>query len=64
MDTIKYTLLENQMPQSWYNIQADLSTPMAPVLHPATHQPITAKDLEPLIAVARCWFDKEHSPHN
>ncbi|MEC4886676.1 MAG: TrpB-like pyridoxal phosphate-dependent enzyme [Scytonema sp. PMC 1070.18] len=48
MDTIKYTLSENQIPQSWYNIQADLPVPMPPALHPATHQPITAKDLEPL----------------
>ncbi|WP_017316128.1 TrpB-like pyridoxal phosphate-dependent enzyme [Mastigocladopsis repens] len=52
MDTIKYTLSENKMPQSWYNIQADLPRPMAPVLHPATYQPITAKDLEPLFAPA------------
>jgi tryptophan synthase beta chain len=48
MDTIKYTLSENQMPTAWYNIQADLPTALPPVLHPATHQPITAKDLEPL----------------
>ncbi|MBD0301046.1 MAG: TrpB-like pyridoxal phosphate-dependent enzyme, partial [Tolypothrix sp. T3-bin4] len=48
MDTIKYTLTEDQMPDSWYNIQADLPAPMSPVLHPGTRQPITLKDLEPL----------------
>ena len=48
MDTIKYTLTEDQMPNSWYNIQADLPVPMSPVLHPGTGQPITPKDLEPL----------------
>ncbi|MGI8500808.1 MAG: TrpB-like pyridoxal phosphate-dependent enzyme [Hassallia sp.] len=48
MDTIKYTLTEDQMPESWYNIQADLPTPIPPVLHPGTGQPITPKDLEPL----------------
>ena len=48
MDTIKYTLTEDQMPDSWYNIQADLPAPMPPVLHPGTRQPITPKDLEPL----------------
>ncbi|MBW4447976.1 MAG: TrpB-like pyridoxal phosphate-dependent enzyme [Spirirestis rafaelensis WJT71-NPBG6] len=48
MDTIKYTLTEDQMPDSWYNIQADLPVPMSPVLHPGTGQPITPKDLEPL----------------
>ncbi|NEU73904.1 TrpB-like pyridoxal phosphate-dependent enzyme [Hassallia byssoidea VB512170] len=48
MDTIKYTLTEDQMPEFWYNIQADLPAPMPPVLHPGTGQPITPKDLEPL----------------
>ncbi len=46
MDTIKYTLTENQMPTAWYNIQADLSTPLPPVRHPGTGQPITPADLE------------------
>lgn len=50
MDTIKYTLSEDQMPTAWYNIQADLPTPMPPVLHPSTGQPITPADLEPLFA--------------
>ncbi len=36
------------MPTGWYNIQADLPSPMPPVLHPGTGQPITATDLEPL----------------
>ena len=48
MDTIKYTLAESQMPTAWYNIQADLPTPMPPPLHPATGKLITATDLEPL----------------
>lgn len=48
MDTIKYTLSEDQMPTAWYNIQADLPTPMPPVLHPGTSQPIAPADLEPL----------------
>ncbi|OKH54251.1 TrpB-like pyridoxal-phosphate dependent enzyme [Calothrix sp. HK-06] len=48
MDTIKYLLSENQMPDSWYNIQADLPEPMPPVLHPGTGKLITPSDLEPL----------------
>lgn len=32
MDTIKYLLSEDQMPTALYNIQADLSTPLRPVL--------------------------------
>ncbi|MDF5719893.1 MAG: TrpB-like pyridoxal phosphate-dependent enzyme [Rhizonema sp. PD37] len=36
------------MPTAWYNIQADLPTPMPPVLNPGTGKQITAADLEPL----------------
>lgn len=54
MEQIKYTLTEEQMPTSWYNIQADLpaDTPLPPVLHPATHQPVTPDDLAPLFPMA------------
>ena len=48
METIKYTLSEDQMPTAWYNIQADLPMPMPPVLNPGTGQPIRGADLEPL----------------
>lgn len=48
MDTIKYTLSESQMPKAWYNIQADLPTPIPPVLNPGTGQPISPADLAPL----------------
>ena len=52
MDTIKYLLSEDQMPTAWYNIQADLSTPLPPVLHPGTEQPITPDDLAPLFPMS------------
>lgn len=48
MNTIKYTLSENQMPRAWYNISADLPSPAPPVLHPGTGQPISPADLAPL----------------
>ncbi|MDF5732987.1 MAG: TrpB-like pyridoxal phosphate-dependent enzyme [Rhizonema sp. PD38] len=48
MDTVKYILSEDKMPTAWYNIQADLPTPMPPVLNPGTGKQITAADLEPL----------------
>lgn len=48
METIKYNLSEAQMPAAWYNIQADLPTPMPPVLHPVTGKAISPTDLEPL----------------
>ena len=40
------------MPTAWYNIQADLSTPLPPVLHPGTGQPITPDDLAPLFPMS------------
>jgi tryptophan synthase beta chain len=49
---IKYTLSESQMPKAWYNIQADLPKPLPGVLNPATGQPITPTDLEPLFPMA------------
>jgi tryptophan synthase beta chain len=52
MDTIKYTLTEDQMPKAWYNIQADLPSPLPPVRHPGTGQPIGPADLEPLFPMS------------
>ncbi len=52
METVKYTLTEQQMPTAWYNIQADLPAPAPPVLHPGTGQPITPDDLAPLFPMA------------
>ena len=44
-DSVKYLLDEAHLPKAWYNINADLPEPMAPVLHPGTKQPITPDDL-------------------
>lgn len=44
----KYLLDESDIPRAWYNIQADLPTPLPPVLHPGTGQPIGPADLAPL----------------
>ncbi|HMQ56034.1 MAG TPA: TrpB-like pyridoxal phosphate-dependent enzyme [Anaerolineae bacterium] len=52
MDTVKYLLPEDRIPKAWYNIQADLPKPAAPVLHPGTHQPIGPDDLAPLFPMA------------
>ncbi|GCE29783.1 tryptophan synthase beta chain [Dictyobacter alpinus] len=49
---IKYTLNEDEMPRTWYNIVADLPRPPDPVLHPGTHQPIGPADLAPLFPMA------------
>ncbi len=44
----KVLLDENEMPQQWYNIQADLPTPLDPPLDPKTKEPITPEDLSPI----------------
>jgi len=48
----KFLLDENQMPKSWYNIQADLPKAAPAVLHPGTLQPIGPDDLAPLFPMA------------
>lgn len=40
-DRIRFTLSENDIPQRWYNINADMPVPPNPVLHPATMEPVT-----------------------
>lgn len=46
--TTKFLLDESRIPTHWYNLQADLPEPLPPVLNPATHEPVTPADLEPL----------------
>jgi len=48
METVKFLLQEDRIPQFWHNILADLPGPMAPVLHPGTLKPVTPDDLLPL----------------
>ncbi len=48
MSDTKILLTEKDLPQQWYNILPDLPTPMPPVLHPGTKQPIGPQDLAPL----------------
>jgi tryptophan synthase beta chain len=41
----KILLDEEYIPKKWYNVQADLKTPLDPPLHPQTHKPIGPADL-------------------
>ena len=47
-DPTKIFLAEKDMPRQWYNIAADLPTPMKPPLHPGTGQPVGPEDLAPI----------------
>ena len=44
----KFVLDEEEIPEKWYNIQADLPEPLPPALHPVTGKPLTPDDLAPL----------------
>jgi tryptophan synthase beta chain len=48
MSSKRVFLSQSELPTAWYNIQADLPEPLPPPLHPATQQPLTAADLEPI----------------
>ena len=45
MKTKKFVLSDQDMPRRWYNIMADMPTPMEPPRHPGTGQPLEADDL-------------------
>ncbi len=44
----KIYLNENEIPATWYNMRADMKKKPAPLLNPATHQPLTAEELTPV----------------
>jgi tryptophan synthase beta chain len=44
----KITLSENEIPENWYNIVADMKNKPLPPLHPGTHEPIGPEMLAPL----------------
>ena len=50
MATIPYKtyLSENELPTQWYNIRADMPVKPAPLLNPATGQPLAAEELYPI----------------
>ena len=44
----KIYLEESELPKTWYNVRADMKNKPAPLLNPATLQPMTAADLAPV----------------
>ena len=44
----KVYLSESEMPKQWYNVRADMKNKPAPLLNPATMQPITFEELRPV----------------
>lgn len=52
MPDIKINLSEKDIPESWYNILADIPAPMKPPLHPGTKEPIGPEDLSAIFPMA------------
>ncbi|MCH5690757.1 hypothetical protein LWM68_44940 [Niabella sp. W65] len=48
MKTRKITLSEQEIPEQWYNIVADMPNKPLPPLHPGTKEPIGPEALAPL----------------
>ncbi len=44
----KIYLSEEEIPKQWYNVRADMKVKPAPLLNPATHQPLKPEELEPI----------------
>ena len=44
----KIYLDENEIPGQWYNVRADMKNKVAPLIHPGTHQPLSAEEMEPI----------------
>ncbi|MBR4522696.1 MAG: pyridoxal-phosphate dependent enzyme, partial [Kiritimatiellae bacterium] len=42
----KTYLTENEVPEAWYNMRADMKVKPAPLLNPATLEPVTAAEAE------------------
>ncbi len=60
MEAKKIFLPESELPRQWYNILADMPTPMEPPLHPGTGQPVGPDDLSPIFPMP--LIEQEVSP--
>ena len=50
----RYFLSEDDIPRSWYNIQAEMPKKPMPPIHPGTKKPLKAEDLYPIFAKECC----------
>jgi tryptophan synthase beta chain len=57
----KIFLPESELPRQWYNIMADMPTPMEPPLHPGTGKPVGPDDLSPIFPMP--LIEQEVSPN-
>lgn len=48
----KIYLEESEMPKQWYNVRADMKIKPAPLLNPATLEPMGYEDLRPVFVMS------------
>ena len=60
MENKKIYLPESELPRQWYNVMADMPTPLEPPLHPGTGQPAGPDDLAPIFPMP--LIEQEVSP--
>jgi tryptophan synthase beta chain len=60
MRQTKIFLNESEIPRQWYNIMADMPTPMSPPLHPGTGKPLAAEDMAAIFPMN--LIEQEMSP--
>jgi tryptophan synthase beta chain len=60
MRQTKVFLNESEIPRQWYNIMADMPTPMSPPLHPGTGKPLAAGDMAAIFPMN--LIEQEMSP--
>ena len=56
----KFLLTDRQIPAVWVNVLPSLPEPLAPPLHPGTHQPLGPQDLAPIFPME--LIEQEFSP--
>ena len=52
-DQTRFLLNETDLPRFWYNINADIPVPSAPILNPQTKEPVTPEFLSVRFPCAR-----------
>lgn len=50
----KIYLEENEMPDSWYNVRADMKNKPAPLLNPGTQKPLTFEEMRGIFCDELC----------
>jgi tryptophan synthase beta chain len=62
MEQVKVLLDEQEMPRKWYNMQADLPTPLAPPFHPATMEIATPEQMNVIFPMALLEQEMSQAP--